>query len=280
MSHDQNFKNFILDYPRAALEFFAWEEAGNIPPSARITPVRQEQLKKRLGDRFRELDTPLLVEFSREKKQAVLFILEEETETRYFSIHRLIHYCVDVADLLNITRVVPVVVFLRPGRYSLSLDLGTEHNTYLGFRFIACDLGEIPAVQHIESRNIVARINLPNMRHDPEQRVEVCLRAQEGLAELEPDPNRRIKYVDFIAQYANLTEAEQVQYEQRLQQSSYKEAIMAPVQQAREEGIQQGIQPAFFKIVVAFSGFTLASQCWLISLDQGLILPFQRVASL
>ena len=37
---------------------------------------------------------------------------------------------------------------------------------------------------------------------------------------------------------------------------------------------------AFFKIVVAFSGFTLASQCWLISLDQGLILPFQRVASL
>ena len=30
---------------------------------ARIIPLRQEQLKERLGDRFRELDTPLLVEW-------------------------------------------------------------------------------------------------------------------------------------------------------------------------------------------------------------------------
>jgi len=242
MSHDQNFKNLILDYPRAALEFFAREEAAVIPPTARITPVRQEQLKKRLGDRFRELDTPLLVEFSREKKQAVLFILEEETDTRYFSIHRLIHYCVDVADLLGINRVVPVVVFLRPGRHPLSLELGTEHNTYLSFRFIACDLGEIPAVEHLVSRNIVARINLPNMRHEPDQRVEIYLRAQEGLAELEPDPNKRIKYIDFIAQYANLNESEQARYEEHLQQSSYREAIMGPVQRAIEKSIQQGIE--------------------------------------
>nr|VFJ73233.1 MAG: hypothetical protein BECKFW1821C_GA0114237_104722 [Candidatus Kentron sp. FW] len=240
MNHDQNFKNLILDYPLAALEFFAREESENIPSSAKITPVRQEQLKKRLGDRFRELDTPLLVEFSREKKQAVLFLLEEETETRYFSIHRLIHYCVDVADMLNITRVVPVVVFLRPGRHPLSLELGTEHNTYLSFHFIACDLGEIPAAQYIESRNIVARINLPNMRYDPDQRVEICMRAQEGLAELEPDPGKRLKYIDYILQYANLNESEQAQYEQRLQQSSYREAIMGPVQQAIESSLQQG----------------------------------------
>ena len=242
MSHDQNFKNLILDYPRAALEFFAREEVETIPPTARITPVRQEQLKKRLGDRFRELDTPLLVEFSREKKQAVLFILEEETDTRYFSIHRLIHYCVDIADLLNINRVVPVVVFLRPGRHPLSLELGTERNTYLSFRFIACDLGEIPAAQHLTSRNIVARINLPNMRHEPDQRVEICLRAQEGLAQLEPDPNKRIKYIDFIAQYARLSEAEQARYEECIEQSSYKEKIMGPVQQAIEKSLQQGIQ--------------------------------------
>ena len=247
MSHDQNFKNLILDYPRAALEIFAREEVETIPPTARIMPVRQEQLKKRLGDRFRELDTPLLVEFSREKKQAVLFILEEETETRYFSIHRLIHYCVDIADMLNITRVVPVVVFLRPGRHPLSLELGTEHNTYLSFRFIACDLGEIPAAQHLASDNIVARINLPNMRHEPDQRVEIYLRALEGLAQLEPDPNKRIKYIDFIARYARLSEAEQARYEECIQQSSYKEAIMGPVQQAIENSLQQGIQQGEYR---------------------------------
>ena len=63
MNHDQNFKNLILDYPRQALEFFAAAEAGALEgETARITPVRQEQLQERLGERFRELDTPLLEE--------------------------------------------------------------------------------------------------------------------------------------------------------------------------------------------------------------------------
>lgn len=61
MSHDQNFKNLILDYPRPALEFFAGSEATALD-EVRILPVRQEQLQERLGDRFRELDVPLLVE--------------------------------------------------------------------------------------------------------------------------------------------------------------------------------------------------------------------------
>jgi hypothetical protein len=76
----------------------------------------------------------------------------------------------------------------------------------------------------------------------PEQRVEVYLRAQEGLAELEPDLEKRLKYIDFIAQYASLNEIEQAQYERYLAQSAYKEAIMGPIQKAREEGIRQGIQ--------------------------------------
>jgi len=45
------------------LEFYASEEAGKDLSQARIIPLRQEQLMERLGDRFRELDTPLLVEW-------------------------------------------------------------------------------------------------------------------------------------------------------------------------------------------------------------------------
>jgi hypothetical protein len=48
-SHDQNFKNLILDYPRQALAFFAPEEARDIDASVCITPIRQEQLKNRLA---------------------------------------------------------------------------------------------------------------------------------------------------------------------------------------------------------------------------------------
>lgn len=62
MSHDQHFKNLVLDYPREALAFFAAAEAQQLTPEVRITPVREEQLKERLGERFRELDIPLLVE--------------------------------------------------------------------------------------------------------------------------------------------------------------------------------------------------------------------------
>jgi hypothetical protein len=59
MDHDQNFKNLVLDYPRQALAFFAVSEAQHLTPEVRITPVREEQLKERLGERFRELDIPL-----------------------------------------------------------------------------------------------------------------------------------------------------------------------------------------------------------------------------
>jgi len=242
MSHDQNFKNLILDYPLDALAFFAGEEAKTIPATAKITPVRQEQLQDRLGEHFRELDTPLLVEFPEGEKEALLFIMEEETTARHFSIHRLARYCLDLAELLETERVVPVVIFLKPGRYPRSLHLGTTRNTYLSFRFVIADLGTIPAAEYLTSGNIVARINLPNMRYDPEQRVEIYLRAQEGLAALEPDPNKRIKYVDFIAQYANLSESEQALYEAYLQQSPYKEAIMGPIELALTKGVQQGVQ--------------------------------------
>ncbi|WP_439645660.1 hypothetical protein [Candidatus Thiosymbion oneisti] len=95
MSHDQNFKNLILDYPRQALAFFAAEEAADQLSGAEVLPVRQEQLKDRLGDRFRELDVPLLVQWPDGRREALLFVLEEESDPRRFSIHRLAYYCLN-----------------------------------------------------------------------------------------------------------------------------------------------------------------------------------------
>jgi hypothetical protein len=42
MNHDQNFKNLILDYPHAALAFFAGTEGADLPKTVRILPLRQE----------------------------------------------------------------------------------------------------------------------------------------------------------------------------------------------------------------------------------------------
>ena len=130
MSHDQNFKNLILDYPFQSLDFFAAEEAGSRLAGAEVIPVRQEQLQERLGERFRELDVPLLAQWPDGRREALLFVIEEESDPRRFSIHRLARYCLDLGELFETDRVVPVVIFLRGGPRRRELELGGDRHTY------------------------------------------------------------------------------------------------------------------------------------------------------
>ena len=212
-SHDQNFKNLILDYPRQALAFFAAAEAQGIDDTVRITPIRQEQLKQRLGERFRELDVPLLVEWPDGRREALLFVLEEESDPARFSIHRLGHYCLDLAELCKTDCVVPVVIFLRGSeRIRRRLDLGSGRHAYLRFDYLACTLADIPAEPHLDSANLVARLNLPNMCWPRERKLEIYAQAVRGLIGLEPSIEKRIKYMDFIDIYSPLDDNERRLY--------------------------------------------------------------------
>ena len=241
VSHDQNFKNLIVEYPRDALALFAADEAPSPDDKLRIIPLRQEQLKERLGDRFRELDTPLLVEWPEGRREAVLFVMEAESDDRKFSIHRLAQYCLDLAVMLDTDRVVPVTIFLRGARAAPeSLVLGTELRPYLTFDHLSCALGEMPAERWLDSDNLVARLNLPNMRSPAEQKVDVYARAVDGLLELEPDRGRREKYLEFIDTYAELTENELRRY--RREHPEEGRTVAGLIQRAREEGTQQGMQ--------------------------------------
>ena len=242
--HDQNFKNLILDYPVQALEFFAGEEAGSDLSEARIVPVRQEQLKERLGDRFRELDTPLLVEWSDGRREAILFVVEEETKTSEFSIYRLARYCLDLAELMGTDRVVPVVIFLRTGDHRTYLRLGSNSCAYMEFRYLMCKLKGLSSARYYDSDNIVARLNLPNMAYPPEDRLEMYLAAQTGLVRLETSPEKQRKYADFIDFYADLSEEEVMLYRDRYLSEKGDIMGLASVlrKEGREEGIEQGMQ--------------------------------------
>ncbi|MDM8525154.1 hypothetical protein QUF80_17425 [Desulfococcaceae bacterium HSG8] len=241
LTHDQNFKNLLLDYPHQSLEFFAAEEADEMTPDVRITPIRQEQLKDRLGDHFHELDTPLLTEWPDGKRKALLFVVEEETRASRFSIRRTARYCLHLSEMFETDRVVPAVIFLRPGGYPSSLTLGGDQKTYLFFRYIVCDLGRIPAEEHLESSNIVARLNLPNMAFHPDEKIRIYAAAQEGLVSLEQDMNKRIKYSEFIDLYAGLDEADITHYrEEYLPKSPQKEEIMGLIEQGKKEGKKEG----------------------------------------
>jgi len=243
VNHDHNFKNLILDYPQQALAFFAEAEAEGVDASARITPIRQEQLQERLGERFRELDVPLMVEWPDGGREMVLFILEEESSGRRFSIHRLAHYCLDLAELFQTERVVPVVIFLRSGRYPSELRLGGQRHHYLEFRFLACDLKKIDSEDFLASPNLVARLNLPNMRYPRERRVEVYAHAVQGLFTLEQDPDKQLKYLDFIDIYAALDEHEIERYHRLYPEEVEKMSTFAEryIQQGIEKGVAQGV---------------------------------------
>jgi hypothetical protein len=238
--HDQNFKNLILDYPLQALQFFAKHEAALLDESVKITPIRQEQLKTRLGNNFRELDCPLLAEWPDGRREALLFALEEETNPRNFDIHRLAHYCLDLAALYETDRVVPVVVFLHNGQYAQQLTLGSEHCDYLAFQFISCHLAVLDYAQYRNSNNLVERLNLPNMRYPPGQKIDVYAQAVKGLFTLETDTNKQAKYLDFIDIYTDLNDNELQQYRE-----SYPEEVnkmIAFAERFRNEGLEQGLE--------------------------------------
>ena len=78
------------------------------------------------------------------------------------------------------------------------------------------------------------------MRSDPARRVETYAAAVRGLFELEPDPRRQEKYVDFIDTYADLDDNERRRYEEQYPQEGTTMAGI--VQRARDEGIERGIE--------------------------------------
>ena len=171
--------------------------------------------------------------------------MEEESQHRRFSIHRLAHYCLDLSELMHTDRVVPVVIFLGRGQRQPQLVLGSEQHSYLQFSYIACELNYLQAKRYYQSDNIVARINLPNMDYPEDDKLNVYAAAQKGLVELEPHPEKQIKYPEFIDYYAELTDDEIEQYRETY--LNQEEILMGLIQTTREQSLQQGMQQGIQK---------------------------------
>ena len=92
----------------------------------------------------------------------------------------------------------------------------------------------MPAERWLDSGNLVARVNLPNMRSPAERKLDVYGQAVRGLLELEPDRGRREKYLEFIDIYADLTENELRRY--RRERPEEGRVVAGLIQRAREEG--------------------------------------------
>ena len=84
------------------------------------------------------------------------------------------------------------------------------------------------------------RLNLPNMAHPRESRLDVYAADLSGLATLEHDPNRQSKYADFIDYYASLSDDELALYNAKYMNE--RGELMGLAQQLRQEGWLQGKQ--------------------------------------
>ncbi len=207
-----------------------------------LTPfctLRQEQLQQHPGAHYRELDVPLQVDWTDGRRQTLLFAIEEETDPRHFSIHRLAHYCIDLVELNKSDRVVPVVIFLgEAGSAPAFLAVGDEYKRFLTFEYLSCKLKDIPYESWQHSDNLVARLNLPNMRYPADQKKEVFDQAYHGLLALEPDRVKQAKYLSFIDIYAGLTDNELQQWRQQYLEDEPNMAGYA--EYLRQEGRQEG----------------------------------------
>ncbi len=167
-----------------------------------------------------------------------MFVLEEESDPRRFSIHRLVHYCPDLGELYETDRVVPVVIFLRGQAPRRELVFGTERHAYLRFDFIAYELAAIAYEHFRDSDNIVARLNLPNLHHAPRHKIDAYAQAVKGLVDLEDNPEKQLKYIDFIDIYADLDDNERAEYQhdypdEAKTMSRFSERF---IEQGRQEG--------------------------------------------
>ena len=62
-----------------------------------------------------------------------------------------------------------------------SITLGSEHETYLKFRYIACVLPRLSAMAHLNTDNVVTALMLPLMQYAREHRVTVYGEAHRSL---------------------------------------------------------------------------------------------------
>lgn len=99
----------------------------------------------------------------------------------------------------------------------------------------------IPTREHLGSDNLVARLNLPNMAYPPEEKIDVYAQAVRGLLQLEPDPEKRLKYVDFIDIYSELDDNQRKGYATRYPREAAEMSGFAErfVEQGKQQGIQQ-----------------------------------------
>jgi len=239
-SHDHNFKNLFLDFPKETLKWFFPQAEQNWGNVRKIEFVRQEPRKHKLPDPSLSLDMPIL--FSFDNQQLLLWLVEFQEDKTKFSIYKLLHYTTDLMEAYPQAQVIPTVLFTDRTKWRKDvvrkLETKLNNRLFLHFEYLFFKLFDFTARDYYNIDNPVVKILLPKMNYKKDERIEVIRQAYSGLFQL---ASRGLfdKYVDFIDVYAEVSAQEQkILYNEIIQ---HKETVML-AQYIRDKGMQQGIQ--------------------------------------
>ena len=241
-SHDHNFKNVFLDFPKEALEWLLPQAQEEWGPVRHAEFVRQEPKKQKLSDYHLVLDMPILFTF--DEHQLLLWLVEFQEDKSKFSIHKLSHYTIDLMEAYPKATVIPTVLFTdrvtwrKDVKYQLEAKFANR--LFLHFEYVFVKLFDFSAGDYYDTPNPVIKILLPKMSYAPEERWEVIRQAYIGLFQL-VSAGMFTKYVDFIDTYAEITHDERESLYQETKKD--KETAML-AQYIRNKGFQQGHQQA------------------------------------
>jgi len=239
-SHDHNFKNLFLDFPKETLELLFPQAQQNWGQVRKVEFVRQEPKKRKLFDSNLALDMPIL--FSFENHQLLLWPVEFQENKAKFSIYKLLRYTTDLMESYPQALVIPTVLFTDRTNWRKDvirkLETKLNNRLFLHFEYVFFKLFDFNARNYFNVNNPVVKILLPKMNYKKDERIEVIRQAYSGLFQLASSVLFD-KYVDFIDVYAQISEQEQKNLYHEIIQ--HKETAML-AQYIRDKGMQQGMQ--------------------------------------
>ena len=183
---------------------------------------------------------PILFHF--ENQKLLLWLVEFQEDKGKFSIYKLLRYTTDLMEACPDALVIPTVLFTdrKKWRKPVMQQLHTQLNgrQFLHFEYVFHKLFDFKARDYYNSDNPVAKILLPKMSYNKEDRIEVIRHAYAGLFQL-VSSGLFDKYLDFIDTYAEIDGQEQLDLYDEIVQ--HKETAML-AQYIRERGKQDGIK--------------------------------------
>ena len=239
-THDHNFKNLFLDFPKEALEWFFPQAQQNFGKVNKIEFIRQEPKKHKLSDSGLALDMPIL--FSFENQKLILWLVEFQEDKAKFSIYKLLRYTTNLMESHPHALVIPTVLFTDRTKWRKDvirkLEARLNNQLFLHFEYLFYKLFDLNAQDYYNINNPVVKILLPKMHYKKDERVEVIRQAYSGLFQL---ASRGLfdKYVDFIDVYAEVNKQEQKKLYQEIIQ--HKETVML-AQYIRDRGMKEGME--------------------------------------